>query len=204
MKLAIVGSSHPGYLADDPGLQNFLTRPWGTIVESRFLPWSGATFARFNSSPEVISSFVQGFEPDIILVILGGNSIVEGIDIEELKDQMVEFYTTLRFLVPIRTKIIYGDIFMRYKEPGNRHNSLPTLPYYHMATGLNKWVRKSARMGHLYDYICHLEPLGLPIYLCKEDYVHLNDFGIAKCAEIIRETLDYIECNPSGAYFLEN
>ena len=117
MKLLILGSSlcRDLYELDESRLYTVN----GTNIYFRYSFHRGKSFDYFLDNPKTLVSILKhkGEIPDIVLVILGGNSISSNTPIEKIYSKAREFYSSLKSKLSLlnpQAKIIASEIPMRF------------------------------------------------------------------------------------------
>ena len=130
------------------------------------------------------------FQPDFIIVILGGNSISNNVDNYTIISQCKEFYKILRFFFQTSV-IISAQVELRFYKPKNKFNCPCIESFKKRRSELNKCLNR------LKDNDSLLMVAG-PNRLDNEGYyrdeVHLNRLGLRKYLTFIKSTVDYCCC----------
>ena len=110
VKVLIMGSSHVCKL--DQFISSKSLKLHQHEVEFKFDGHSGASFKTYIERPHLLTSALK-FQPHIIVVILGGNSIVKQTTDPQIRVDCHHFYQALQAAVPIHAKILGTEVFMR-------------------------------------------------------------------------------------------
>lgn len=105
MKVCVFGHS---YVRDIATLGNNSVKIGNTNLDITYLPFPGATFSTFLNHKHLLRNLVN-LDPEIVLVILGGNDIFNNIDTANLHKLCRLFYNLLRSLLP-SSKIIASHL----------------------------------------------------------------------------------------------
>ena len=113
MLLLVIGHSYVGDLAS---LGEFSFNNGSIPINIRYSSIPGASYDHFLKNRSILSEKLA-CRPDIVVVILGGNSILRDLTKQELFNQCREFYSILRDELPSAT-IISAQIENRFYKPG--------------------------------------------------------------------------------------
>ena len=91
------------------------------VVDLSYFSFAGHTFADFLEDPSKFQEVIQ-FQPNIIVVYLGGNDIKVDIELQQVYGDCKKFYEFLRNRLP-DTYIVSSQIEARYGSTVNRHGS---------------------------------------------------------------------------------
>ena len=115
MRLLIIGHSWVSNLRDN-GRTNI--NIVGQKCEVHYICKPGKRYQDFSSDPSVFEE-AANFNPDYVVVILVGNSILCRYSNTQIRELLQEFYTLLRRSVPA-AKILATECEQRFYQPGNR------------------------------------------------------------------------------------
>ena len=138
MKLLILGHS---YVRDLSSLGIFNFSHDQTNIEVKYSSFPGANYGYFLKNPSIISETVS-YKPDIVIVILGGNSILRDLTKYELFHQCRSFYQILRKELP-SSIIVPAQIETRFYKLGNKYGALTGEKYRLRRNELNKVFSKN-------------------------------------------------------------
>ena len=197
MRVTIFGSSLVEYLANfDKEWKH--TLKGGQRIELTYYFYSGWSFNNFlkPSGLKELDSIVAE-RPDIILTILGANSIKTTVDPRVVMFEASKFYKTLneKFLaINPQGIIIASQLPLRFvRNPKNRHNTPNPKTFKKIRDKINTKI-VSLKTKH------HTLAIGGPGRLDGEDWfwdgVHFKEEGVSKQLDIILEKIDKI-LNPS-------
>lgn len=186
MRVLILGHSYVRDLEDYDDLIRF----HGVNISYRSFP--GRDFRDFNRRPELIEAAITG-RPDIVVVIFGGNSILDSIPKACLFDQCRKFYSFLRKLlneINPSCKIVAAQCELRFYKPDNRHCAPGPEEFRIKRNYLNSYIKRMYSKDNLL-IIAGPGRLDHQKYY-RSDGIHLNDSGLRLYASILSSTLWYI------------
>ena len=183
MKFAIVGHSYVRHLQ-----QVFPTHLTVDEVdfECSFFGYSGAKFRTLVANDRFISQ-LKTFDPDFVLVLLGGNDFSTQLSLTTVKEHCLEFYQKLRSWLP-RTKIIASQIELRYYSDNNRFRCPTGVDYHYQRKYLNRFLYKLRFKDFLFRVDGNSRLDNKALYV---DEVHLNTKGLEKLSDLIKSGLSY-------------
>lgn len=166
VKVLIMGSSHVCKL------EHYVTAKTLQLhqheVEFKFDGHSGASFRTYIDSPHLMTSALK-FQPHIVVVILGGNSITKQATEHQIRMDCHNFYRALQAAVPIHVKILGAEVFMRRLWSSDR---TPTPPDFERSRdSLNNCIRT---LLHADDIIELTGKTSLDYHGATYDGVHLR------------------------------
>ena len=135
---------------------------------------------------------VRLINPDIIVVILGGNSISDKHSNAEINDLAPEFYNKLKQAVRSDCLKLAVQIEPRFVDAGNKFGTPEAEEYNRRRTVVNNYVNKSLKKYGLVDNVMLLGPvsyLRAPKYF--SDRVHLRTEGLKMYKEAVLGGLEY-------------
>ena len=195
MKVSVIGHSYVKYL------ENLGPDSWKVRLENVQGLLEKAEF-KFKSFPgkdyqyvlEHFSEleFLKEENPDIVVVILGGNSIIDTNTNADIKVWIREFYGRLRTLVRPNCRIISAQIEPRFPAPGNRFGAPDPEKFKRRRAILNDWVNKSLRKHGIIDNIILIagrEYFDHPSHFV--DGVHLKQRSLLELQRLILGTIEY-------------
>ena len=188
MKLLILGSSHAKYLKkyDRRRVRNIL----GEQVFFNYQEFSGKGFEYFIDNPGEIDDVIA-YKPDMVLVILGGNSISTERTKRTLLNNCRTFYQLLRDRLDIlspNTKIIASQVFLRWVY-NNNYNTPKPEPYKTARNYLNNYINKLRTK----DYTLLVAgKTKLDKRKHFKDGIHLKHSGLKVQFQILNSLLEHI------------
>ena len=114
MQVAVVGHSYAHELKK-AGYEH--CDIFGTRAKFDYVYKRGGTYNDYLDSTDLFDR-VRALNPDVIVVILGGNSIKNGNDLTKTKLTITDFYKRLKEICP-SSKIISAQIEKRFYEADN-------------------------------------------------------------------------------------
>ena len=133
-------------------------------------------------SPQYFSALLDE-NPDVIIVILGGNDFTNKSLLSDICDNSTAFYKILKEKLP-NAKVFATQVELRYYKARNRFGCPDALAYKKVTGYFNKYLK---RLQYIDNLICILGPNRLSNEnLFKGDGVHLNEDGIQKLFDIIK------------------
>ena len=134
---------------------------------------------------------VSAINPDIIVVVLGGNSIVASNSNDKIRALILEFYTKLREALP-NAVIIAAQIEPRFNTPGNRHGAPEADEFNRRRTVLNNYMNRSVKTAGLINFMVLLGSTNfLNHHKYFSDGVHLAGVGLERYQDAILKTIRY-------------
>ena len=118
MKVAVYGHSFVRDLAD-LGTSHIYIKNTG--VDFKYFFYPGFSFRNFVLQPQLLDCLIPE-DPDIVVVILGGNDLKVDVELCNVKIDCEQFYQLLREKVP-RAYIVASQIVTRHCSSVNRHGS---------------------------------------------------------------------------------
>ena len=185
MKLAIFGHSYVNHLAT-LGINNFKYST-NIIFQIKYFGYSGATYSDFLKEPFLLYA-VSSYEPDFVVVIMGGNDINIKMNMLETKRQCKDFFELLRVQLP-KTIIIASQIELRWYPPTNKRNCPAIDRYKKIRNELNKFINQLSTKDSLLLLGGRNNLDNCHYY--NADRVHLNVEGNKLLLEIIRNCIKH-------------
>lgn len=159
-------------------------------VEYHFRYFCGKDF-EFILNREGEFDIVDSLAPDVIVVVLGGNSIVNSKTNDQIRTLILDFFSKLRESLPDCT-IIAAQIEPRFCDPGNRHGTPEAEEFNRRRTVLNNFMNKTVKKAGLINYMMLL---GSTEFLNHHQYftdgVHLSGVGLQRYQTAILNTVQY-------------
>lgn len=187
MHVVIFGHS---YVRDLECYGDLIRGGHGVTITYKSFP--GRDFRHFNRRPELIEGAITGV-PDIVIVILGGNSILDSIPKACLFEQCRKFYSFLRnFLNEINPacKIVAAQCELRFYKPSNRYGAPGPEEFRIKRNYFNTYIRRMNLKDNLL-IVAGPGRLDHQKYY-RSDGIHLNDSGLRLYASLVSSTLWYI------------
>ena len=185
LKVCFFGHSYIKYLWFE-SRKTRMTIPEGVTFDIDYVGLPGATFKTFLDNPDYLTE-LERLRPDYLFVILGGNDLKSGMDVQDLYNDCKRMYGLLREKLP-QSFIIAAEIENRFNLPGNRHNAPTGDEFASLRRRFNRFLCR------LKSKDCVLR-VQAPNQMEEERYytdgVHLNSEGLYKYLNLIRHTLSY-------------
>ena len=189
MKVALLGHS---YVRD---LETFsFSLPGNSVHTFRYYWKPGSCFDYWNAKPLQLLDCIS-FQPDIIYIILGSNSIVDSLPLCETKAKALGLYKYLKTALP-STLIVQCEIEDRFLVKPNSRGTPSHSVYHKLRRKLNVYLSKAKDP----DFFCNIGGPGrlddLKYY--RRDKIHLNSLGLAKYWSCIENHLSYVISNTTN------
>lgn len=184
MKLLIFGHS---YVRDISNLGRLSFEVENTKVSVKYIYYPGAGYEKILNNPSILLDSLENYKPDILVTILGGNSITKYKSNTELFELCKCFYKLIRDNCPDLI-IIPAQIELRFYSEENRFNSPTESDYRYQRNCLNKFLNRLKTKNHLL-MIAGIGRLDHRVFY--RDEVHLNKYGLTKYFDYIRYTVAY-------------
>ena len=188
MKALIIGHSYVRDLRSFLKHESEVILPTGNSVELVYSFVPGATFETFLDRPEILDNSVY-LNPDIVIVILGGNDLKSDVDLSFVKDKCYHFFKILKSKFP-EAILIGSQIesrFVEHEDKYARFGTPHTEEFNRLSTYFNSWLNKQKFKDRLF---CIRGPNKLDNRLFYKDSVHLNEKGLEKYVELLKICLD--------------
>lgn len=148
----------------------------------------GSCFDFWLNWPDQLHECVE-YNPDIIYTILGGNSLIRGVKIPDLKFKAESFFQILRNNLS-KSVLIPCQVENRYLSTVNKFGTPPFAEYRVLRDKFNHALRKVSQK----DYMCCI---GGPGRLDNKEYyiadnIHLNKEGLELYFGLIIKSLNYV------------
>ena len=184
MKVLVVGHSYARDLKSVfPVLDNLsleLKNEEKVHFDLRFLAYPGKDYRYFLDHPELFE-LIKDAKPDIIVIILGGNSIVASKTNSQINQEIRLFYTHLKTVLGKDCIRLAVQIEARFALPNNPFGTPLAEEYNQRRNVINNYVNKNMKRAKLVDGIISLGGVG---FLNNEseyrDGVHLKQTGLLK------------------------
>ena len=180
MKVLVFGHSYVRHLQNLGDWDRELELRTGERVDCRFLFKShpGKDYKYLLDNPQEFE-IVRLIDPDVIIVILGGNCISDKFTNLEINDLALEFYNKLNTVVRPECIKLAMQIEPRFVAAGNRFGTPEADEYNRRRTVVNNFMNKKLRKQKL---INNVVLLGSVNFLRDPknftDGVHLNKEGL--------------------------
>ena len=173
-------------------LKTFDSRICGPLIQTNYKFIPGSSFTTYNENNKLIESAVA-YGPDIVCVILGGNSITNVIPKAELFVNCRTFYETLRSeldKVNPDALIVAAQAELRFVSVPNKHETPGPEEFRLKRNYFNNYLSKLKTKDYLIvvggpaklDHQCYY----------KADGIHMLPEGLKIYASIIKSTLSFI------------
>ena len=182
MKVALLGHSYVAHLRRSRTL-------WSSADEVRYFEYPGKSYSHFTTG-RLNFDAVTTFNPEVIFVILGGNSIKIHSDALSLCREAHDFYAMLRQNFAA-ARIVSVQVELRFYDAGNRWLCPTPDVYRRKRRTLNKYISKIKYK----DHILQIQGPGRidDRRLYSTDGVHLNNEGWTVYSQLILSMLRYIK-----------
>ena len=185
-RVAVLGHSFARDLASLGNLTGYINET--NTYELKFFFISGSCFARWIDWPEQLNLLFD-WEPKLIFIVLGSNSVQTPASIKLLVENARIFYQILRNNLA-DSLIIQCQIELRFLRRTDRHGNPPFETYRSLRNKVNKLLLKCP----LKDHFCMIGGKGRLDNedLYRSDKIHLTNLGLSKYRSYIRKTINYI------------
>ena len=193
MKILLFGHSYVRHLQRLGNWDTELSSTSGKKVDCKFLFKShpGKDYGYLLRNPQEFE-IIRLINPDIIVVILGGNSISDKHSNTEINDLASEFYNKLKQVVRSDCVKLAVQIEPRFVDAGNKFGTPEAEEYNRRRTVVNNYVNKRLKKYGLVDNVILLGPVN---YLRDPKYfsngVHLKTEGLQMYKEAVLGGLEY-------------
>lgn len=183
MKLLILGHSYVRDLKT-LNIERYMVDQKSVEIEYSTIP--GASYDTYLDNPDLLKNNLKN-KPDVIVVILGGNSINRDITNYETFKKCRAFYTLLRAEAAHAT-IISAQVELRFYSTPNRFGCPPPEEFRKKRNELNKFLNRLK----LKDFMLIIAGPGrLDNEQYYKDEVHLNKTGLRVYASILKTTVAF-------------
>ena len=187
MKVTITGHS---YVRELEGLGIRYSRVQGHPVEFQYIHRGGASYeSHLRGRDHHLFEKIRNTAPDVIIVILAGNSLTSGNTDIEILAQSDEYFKTLRWFAP-NSLIVAAQIELRFYRPGNRFGSPLIEEYTRRRLYLNREIQKCQYVDSSLTIEGNMLLDKRSLY--RSDGVHLKRQGYEKYLNIIKSYLGSI------------
>ena len=203
MRVLVLGHSYVRHLRQTgPGWQaiNLVNRDGTTVCpEISFDAHPGKDFAYFLEDEARLNSITR-VDPDVLVIILGGNSITPNSQSGDLRQLARAFYKKVGELVRPSCIVIAAQVEQRfYSTYDIQHRGRPTCEQYkRMRTHLNNFLNRNLKKAGLIDFVICLGSAG---YINNAsnfvDGVHLTRPILASYRTTILKSIQYAWLNRS-------
>lgn len=156
-----------------------------------FKAYPGKDFAYFLSNPGEVSKILD-VDPDVVIVVLGGNSVTAALSNIQINEQARAFYTLLKAAVKPSCLKLAVQVEPRFVSSGNRHRVPEASEFNRRRQTLNNYLNKNLKRQGLVDRVILLGSvnyLNHPQYF--RDGVHLSGAGLERYKETVLDGLRY-------------
>lgn len=171
-----MGHSYVKYLQRLPERQATLTLDCGEEAsrELQFSAHPGKDYPHFLNNPEILEA-LGNQNIDVVVTILGGNSIVDSVTNTDINLRASEYYKWLRQIVGPSCLSLAAQIEPRFCSKGNKFGTPQPVEYNRWRQVLNNFLNKTLKKQKLVDNVILL---GAANYLNHPKYfvdgVHLK------------------------------
>lgn len=184
MKLLVLGHSYVRDLAT-LGVNNLAFGH--TSIDVTYSAHPGAGYDKFLENPTLLTESLE-CKPDIVVVILGGNSILRDVTNFELFHKCRTFYELLRRELPQAT-IIAAQIELRFFDEPNRFGVPRAEIFKKRRNELNKYLNRLKLKNNM---LIIAGPGRLDHKEHNRDEVHLNRQGLRVYMSILKSTVLFV------------
>lgn len=124
-------------------------------AEFQFMAYPDVDYAYFLDHPEEMSQ-IQELDPDVIIVILGGNSVTSDLSNSQIKEKAFAFYTLLKTAVRPECIKLAMQIEPRFESPGNSRGAPLASEFNRRRQILNNFTNKKLKKHGLVDRVIQL------------------------------------------------
>lgn len=153
-------------------------------INYKYFP--GANYSTFLSDNSLLLQSIVD-KPEVVVVILGGNSISRDVTNFEVFKQCRAFYKLLRDHLP-NSRIIAAQIELRFYETPNRFGAPGPEDFRKRRNQLNRFLQTLKLKDNL---LIIAGPGRLDNQQYYKDSVHLNKVGLRVYMSILKTTIDY-------------
>ena len=160
----------------------------GRPLDFRFFYKSGKCFEYFIDWPSELHDLVE-FNPSIVFIALGGNSIKDSIRVKHLAEKANILLKILRNNLA-KAKLVVVQVERRFLKETNRFGTPPAERFRLIRNKLNKALQASPNK----DFMCCIagaNRLDSEKYFCA-DKIHLNDLGYKYYVKQMVRTIQYV------------
>ena len=190
-RVLLLGHSYVNYL-DDFGWRDYSKDSRGEFVRLsyEFISYPGRDFKYFTS--ENLLNSVREYDPDIVVVIFGGNSITTDRTNSQNKRAAKRFYQYLRLVINPDCLILAVQVEKRYYSHVNLYMCPEPEEYNKKRNILNNYLQRQLKHQRLVDHVIMLggEVFSKELHY-RDDGVHLNQLGFDMYRRIIENGIDY-------------
>ena len=193
MKVLLYGHSYVRKLEQLGNWNREITLNNGGKVDCQFLfkAFPGEDYDYFLNNPQEFH-IINLIKPDVVVVILGGNSIVNSVSNSAIKLKATEFYTKLREVVDPLCLRLAVQVEPRFSKAGNKFGTPEAEEFNQRKQIINNHVNKTVKRNKLVEGVILL---GSVNYLNDSKYfvdgVHLNKIGLQMYRDAILGGLKY-------------
>ena len=158
----------------------------GQFFDHEFFYVPGSNVKDWSSHPKQLENVIR-YEPNIIVLILGGNYLLNHVSNAEWKDK----YQKLIDIIKIRIescRIIAVEIESRFVKNHNAFNAPTEEGFNARKKTLNNWLNKNPSIHH----VCMISHTINNKSYYHKDGVHLTKTGLSMYYGMIHRTLKYV------------
>ena len=187
----LLGHSYVNYL-NDFGWRDYSRDRRGHFVglSHEFMSYPGRDFGYFTS--ENLLNPVREYNPHIVVVIFGGNSITTDRTNTQNKRDAKRFYQYLRLVINPNCLVLAVQVEKRYYSHVNLYMCPEPEEYNKKRNILNNYLQRQLKHQRLVDHVIMLggEVFSKELHY-QDDGVHLNQLGLDMYRRIIENGIDY-------------
>ena len=183
MKVLLFGHSYVKDLKN-LGYKSFVSN--NVTFQLEYLYQPGGSYELFLNDHSLLNSAFE-YQPDFIIVIIGGNALNNSKPDEEIRKQCRDFYQMLRNGLP-NTTIIAAQLELRFYESNNRWNAPDSAEYLRRRNNMNTFLKR-LKLKDALMMVAGKNRIDCASYY--RDGVHLNRVGLIKYFDFIKCTLAY-------------
>ena len=157
-------------------------------INIKYIYYPGAGYHKILRNPHLLIDPLHSFNPDIVITILGGNSVYSTTEYSIVTEQCREFYKILRNNSRNNCVVIAAQIEQRYFGRRGIVSALSE-PYRKRRNKFNKFLNKLKSVDHILMVGGHGR---LDHRVFYRDNTHLNNIGL-------RKYITYIKCTVAFA-----
>ena len=193
MKVLVFGHSYVRDLCHlKPKLRNVAIPAINTVAEVFYRYYPGKDYDYFGSHPEEFD-YIQTLQPDIFIVVFGGNLIVEDNSNSYNKQVCQVFFEDVKKYLPSHCKVLVGEVEHRFCAPNNYWGAPEVEEFQRRRRNLNNFVRVKLKRRKLVDSMMLIGATGGldNVDMFKRDGVHLTESGLKFYRQVLVNTIKY-------------
>lgn len=183
MKLLVFGHSYVRDLAKLNVNQMMIEQ---RSVEIKYVSKPGASYESINKQPELLTEAIT-YKPDVVIIILGGNSIIRDRANYEIFRECRSFYQLLRSELP-NAIVISAQVELRFYDTPNKFGAPSIELFRQKRSELNRFLNRLKLKNNV---LIIAGPGRLDNESYYRDGVHLNNSGLRVYMAILKSTVCY-------------